>query len=349
MAKRNLLRIIGNALSPDGTQVDFSAFDQSVETLKKSLKEKIQIQTLDDVNSQMEKFRQKIDLKPLTDAMAEIKTSFAEETDKLSQQIQDKTDELGTLFAKKGESKSTIQDLSNELSDLKIQLSSLEIRRKGDIEAVNNQIQGVKDFNLKMEGSVNQILSDLDVIRETESKEEEINKEVAKEFQNSLEKLRSDLMTRIANIGGGSMNRQIFFNSTDYLTKYTDINWKAGTNVTFTIANNNATKKVDITISATGGGGGGMVRSINSISVNTVAGSASGTDYVYLCTGTITLTMPDATAGNTNLYTVKNVGTGVVTVNTTSAQTIDNDATAIMPVRYTSIDLISDTANWSIT
>ncbi len=84
-------------------------------------------------------------------------------------------------------------------------------------------------------------------------------------------------------------------------------------------------------------------------SVSTLAASASQTDYVYLCSGTMTLTLPDATASNTNLYTIKNVGSGTVTVNTTSAQTIDGNLTITMPVQYTSIDVISDTANWGIT
>lgn len=259
MSRKSLLKKINQALNPDGTQVDFTAFDQNIEILKKSLKEKIQVKTLDDVNNQIEKFRQKIDLKPLTDAMAGIKTSFIEETDKLSQQIQEKTDELETLFAKKGESKSAIQDLNNELSDLKLQLSSLEIRRKGDIEAINGQIQEVKNFNLKSEGSINQILGDLDVIRETEAKGEEIGKEAVKELQISLEKVRSELMTRIANIGGGALNRQMFINGVDPLTKYTDVNLKAGANTTISYANNDTTKKVDITFTATGGGSGSVV------------------------------------------------------------------------------------------
>ncbi len=144
------------------------------------------------------------------------------------------------------------------------------------------------------------------------------------------------------------MNRLITVGNVNPLTKYTDINLKAGTNVTITTATNNTTKRVDVTFSASGGGGG-STRSIQSISASQVADSASGSDYVYLCSGTLTLTMPDATTGNTNLYTVKNVGVGIVTIDTTSAQTIDNDPTVVMPVRYTSVDLISDTANWSIT
>ena len=144
------------------------------------------------------------------------------------------------------------------------------------------------------------------------------------------------------------MNRQMFIGGVDPLTKYTDVNYKAGSNVTITYVNNNATKKVDVTFSATGGGGG-SVRSINSISTSQVAGSASGTDYVYICTGTITLTMPTA-SGNQNLYTIKNAGTGTITVLPDGGDTLGNDVSIIMPLRYTSVDLISDgITNWNIT
>lgn len=167
-----------------------------------------------------------------------------------------------------------------------------------------------------------------------------------------LDELRPEVASRLLRSipEGKSMNRNISIGgNSSVLSKYTDINLKAGANVALTYANNPTTHNVDVTISATGGGGGGISRSINSISTSQPAGSTPATDYVYLCTGTLTLTMPDATAGNTNLYTVKNVGTGVVTVNTTSAQTIDGSPTAILPLQYTSIDLESDTANWNIT
>ncbi len=144
------------------------------------------------------------------------------------------------------------------------------------------------------------------------------------------------------------MNRKINFNGTDKLTRYTDINWKAGNNVTFTIANNNQTKMVDVTVASTGGSGSGIVRSIQNISASQNADASATTDYVYLCSNTMTLTMPDATT-NSNLYTIKNVGSGTITINTTSAQTIDGSASIILPVQYTSVDLISDSANWGVT
>jgi hypothetical protein len=53
--------------------------------------------------------------------------------------------------------------------------------------------------------------------------------------------------------------------------------------------------------------------------------------------------------GNVSKYTIKRVGTGVVSIATTSSQTIDDSASPItINVQYVSIDLISDGANWEI-
>ncbi len=92
----------------------------------------------------------------------------------------------------------------------------------------------------------------------------------------------------------------------------------------------------------------GITRSVNSISTATTAGSASSTDYVYLVSGTTTLTLPTA-VGNTNLYTIKNVGTNTISIATTSSQTIDGSSSPItLSVANTSIDLISNGSNWNI-
>lgn len=171
-------------------------------------------------------------------------------------------------------------------------------------------------------------------------------------LEDVVDVLRPDVLSRL-NRGGGNMNRNIWVSGNQsVLSKYTDINIKPGSNVTITYSSNDQTRTTDIIFSSSGGGGGsvgGITRSINTISTSQTAGSSSGTDYVYLCSAGIQLTLPDATASNTNLYTVKNTSTSSVLVNTTSAQTIDGQATIIMPVQYTSIDLESDTANWVIT
>ena len=88
--------------------------------------------------------------------------------------------------------------------------------------------------------------------------------------------------------------------------------------------------------------------SVNVVSTNTAAGSAASTDYVYLVSGTTTITLPTA-VGNTNRYTIKRSGTGVVSIATTSGQTIDDSASPItINTQYVSLDLISDGTNWEI-
>ena len=96
-----------------------------------------------------------------------------------------------------------------------------------------------------------------------------------------------------------------------------------------------------------GGGGSGLTVTIANIAANTAAGATALTWYKYYCTGTITLTLPTA-VGNQCLYTIKNVGTGVVTVATTSAQTIDEALTAEIHFQNNSIDVTTDGTNFKI-
>lgn len=86
---------------------------------------------------------------------------------------------------------------------------------------------------------------------------------------------------------------------------------------------------------------------MNIVAVATTAGAAASTDYIYLVSGTTTITLPTA-VGNTNRYTVKNTGSGVVTVATTLSQTIDGGATALLNAQFSDVDLISDGANWFV-
>lgn len=74
-----------------------------------------------------------------------------------------------------------------------------------------------------------------------------------------------------------------------------------------------------------------------------------GSDELVNCTsGTFTVTLPTA-VGYTKQYTIKNIGTGVITLATTSSQTIDGYASGILVLnQYDSYRLRSDGANWII-
>ena len=90
----------------------------------------------------------------------------------------------------------------------------------------------------------------------------------------------------------------------------------------------------------------GITRSIFPIATTTTGASVALVDYVYIGTGTFTYTQPTA-IGNTNRYTIKNAGTGVMTVVFTGGQNADN-STTINLTTNNSIDLISDNTNWKI-
>jgi hypothetical protein len=93
--------------------------------------------------------------------------------------------------------------------------------------------------------------------------------------------------------------------------------------------------------------GSGIIRSISNVSgVTSTLGATVKTDYVVICTGTNTLTLPTA-VGNANQYTIK-LTSGTTTLNTTSSQTIDGSTSISLTVAYTSLTLISNNTNWVI-
>ena len=79
---------------------------------------------------------------------------------------------------------------------------------------------------------------------------------------------------------------------------------------------------------------------------NVTAGSAVGTDYIYLCTGNCTITLPTAVT-NANRYTIKNAGIGIITIVFTAGQTAD-DSTTISLNPGVALDFISNNTNWLI-
>lgn len=340
----NLEKLLNNLNGVDpAINQAFLEFDQEVLKLKTELNNNIQVDTVKEVNSKLAEFKAQINIGELTSAVDKFKELLVTQVLKLQGQLDDKTTEIKKVSGNTTIVEANLNNLYNQQEQVKIQIITL-------IKSNSDEISKLRQDYLIAVSNASKLSEAKFLTVETRLSKTETelleDRQVAYEFTLETEKNIKNLRERFSQLGGGSMNRKETFGGTDYLTRYTDINWKAGTNVTFTVANNDQTKQVDITLSATGDGG--IVRSINSISTNTNAGGVAATDYVYLCTGTLTLTLPTAVA-STNLYTVKNVGTGVVTVAFSGGQTGDGQATLVMPVQYTSIDLISDTANYNIT
>lgn len=330
--KNQKLQRLLKVFTPDNTLPDFSAFDVQINQLKSNLKDKITVKTLEQVNSELEKFKKRINLQPLFDALAEIETTFKEDTQSLYDELSAKTIELQNADEKRANS------IKTEITDLNLQISILETSFKTDLAKI--KIPDITD----LEDRVNELTTDLTLLTGTLEADEQ---QEIKDWTDAIEKVRKELLNRINNIGGGNMNRNISVGgNSSMLSRYTDINLKAGSNVTLTYSNNNTTKYLDLTIAATGGAG--TSRSISTVTVSSIIVATASTDIVVLANAGIQLTLPTAVS-NTNLYTIKNIGTSSVLINTTGAETIDTALTLIMPVQFTSVDLISDSVNWNIT
>lgn len=341
MNKRKLRDIL-DVLSPEGTSTDFKEFDANVAKLKDSLKQKIQVKTLEDVNTQFNTFRRSLNFTPLFTSIENIEKSLDAKIANVSELLRTETTDFQKLLK---ENNGVIDsNLEKSIASLKEELTGLKAQKDGEIKDLRTRINELPDFVKRVDDTFASMRT---VMAEDKKQDAAESKKLLQTINDGLEKLRKELTNRINNFPhGGNANRDIRVGGAFVLTPFTDINLKAGSNVTITYSTNQATKFTDITFASTGGGG--TIRSINSISTSQTAGATAGTDYVYICSGTITLTLPTA-VGNTNLYTVKNAGTGIITVDTTSSQTIDGDLTITMPVKYTSVDLISDGSNWQIT
>lgn len=340
MTKRSKLQnLLGKMTSfDDKIKGTFDSLDKEMQVVTEKLKETITAKTLDQVNEEFKNLQNTF--KPLLTAFDELKVNLINRDESLREQLEQRLKELKTVLStSQGLNQDRFLDISVEIGNVEADLSELKNRKPQEIPDFGSQI---KDVESKLLALIPRERQDLVT-------EEELQKRI-KELEEAIKKLRIEILSR-ETLGGGSMNRQIFIGGADPLTRYTDINLKAWSNVTITYANNNTTKKVDITIASSGGGGGsvgGMVRSITTTTVSSTIGSVVGTDYVVLANGGVQLTLPTASA-NTNLYTIKNIGSSSVLVNTVNSETIDDQSTVIMPVQYTSIDLISDSLNWKIT
>lgn len=344
MTRKSKLQKLIAILTPDKTQVDFSEFDASVENLKKGLKEKIQAQTLDDVNRKLNQFPQKFDLSKIEAIASQIKTQVEDKIGELTDAVEQEKQAL--MIATQSGLDATGRTVEQIRADL--DLFAIDLKTLSSSKAViNDEITQLRGMCAGYVQDLNALAQRLEATNQTT--ENTLRSEIVG-VSSSVISLQKDLTSRINSIPrGGNANRNISIGgNASTLSRYTDINLKAGNNVTITYANNDTTKNVDITISSSGGGGGsvtGIIRSINTVSTSQAMGDTAGTDYVYLATAGVKLDLPTG-VGNSNLYTVKNISNSSVLV----SGTIDDDAAGvIMPVKYTSVDLISNDTDWKIT
>jgi len=353
MAKNKLKQLLERMTGFEGSVNDvFVDMEKEITALTNKMKESVTAKALDQVSRQFEKIQEKF--KPILAAIEELKTNLNGREQQIFDDIQNKNEELKSVLKEHGNStKESIENFEKRIEILRGEIAVLNddltnLTSTNDESVVNLKTE-IENSQSRIQKIINTLSQDLE---KTDGDVVNTRKDFKKEIetlQEVIKKLRGELMSQLSNVRGGNMNRNIAIGgNTSVLSRYTDINIKPGTNVTLTYSNNDTTKYLDLTITSSGGSVGGTVRQIQTLIVSSQIGTLAGTDQVYLCNAGIQVTLPTAVS-DTNLYTIKNVGTSSVLINTVSAQTIDNDTTVVMPVRYTSVDIVSDNSNWNLT
>ena len=72
------------------------------------------------------------------------------------------------------------------------------------------------------------------------------------------------------------------------------------------------------------------------------------TDNIVEADGTFTINLPTAVGITGEQFTIKNVGTGTITVDGDNTETIDGNLTAVIAVQNASITVVSNGTNWII-
>ena len=340
MTKKNKLQKIFGTLQTFEGEISgiYKSLDEEMQKVSKALKESITAKTLGQVNQEFKKLEGKF--RPLLSAFEDLKGKLAERDEDI-----------------KGNIRASIEKLTSEWNVLmyKDEVRALRVAqdlvglRAGLEEVSSRKIPDFASQIKEVEASLRNVMATWNT-NDLEDRVD-INKvkleEDLKDLEVKLDKTRTELISLFSNKGGGNANRNIAVGgNTSVLGRYTDLNIKPGSNVTLTYSSNNTTKYTDLTIAATGGAG--TSRSISTVAVSSVLADTAATDIVVLANGGIQLTLPTAVS-NTNLYTIKNIGSSSVLVGTTGGETIDTESNLIMPVQYTAVDLISDNTNWHIT
>ncbi len=338
-----------------------SIIGDHISSLTDKVKGDSTIKVLQEITDRLNQFKKDFDLGPVVSELNNLIEDVSKMRDEMTSTFQKNAQEgevkfkdIQEMIAKgletiSGDSKSftenSISPVVGSLTKLQKEIASSTQDSKGNVTSLKQVISAIdsrlNELGVNFEKSNKSFNDSVLSVRSDSSKS----------VKEAIDKLRKEILTRLSNIGGGNANRNIAIGgNTSVLSQFTDINLKAGSNVTITYSPNKTTKYTDITISSSGGGGsvGGTVRSINNVSTSQTMGDTAGTDYVYIASAGINLTLPTA-ALNTNLYTVKNTSTSSVLVSTTGGETIDTSSNAILSVQYTAIDLISDGTNFNIT
>jgi streptogramin lyase len=86
--------------------------------------------------------------------------------------------------------------------------------------------------------------------------------------------------------------------------------------------------------------GGRLIKEI------TTHSTLEGSDDIIHADGDITITLPPASENLGKIFTIENIGTGTVTIETNGTETIDNETSLSLTEKYDQVTMVSNAINW---
>lgn len=241
-----------NALTPrKPTSLTDQLISEELENLRVDVSNRVSTRGLEKVQQDMASLSEKMDLKPMFDVLDKAQSTNKDAISK----VQKDFERQFTLFAAKQNQDSISNKSALNLSRSEIQGQITQIRASFEAELAPLLS---RDSLLASEiDRVSQEVSRLSLFLTSANDDAKQDSETLNKALTDLEKR---VMSRVSNLTnhGDHANRNIAVGgNTSVLSRYTDINFKAGSNVTLTAVVNNTTKYTDITIASSGGSGGG--------------------------------------------------------------------------------------------
>jgi len=79
-----------------------------------------------------------------------------------------------------------------------------------------------------------------------------------------------------------------------------------------------------------------------------VSTTLTANHFLLLADGNVTITLPKAVNHNERVYTIKNIGQGIVTIDAYSNEEIDGEGTLVLNSQYSYVTIVSNGDEWFI-
>lgn len=307
MTNKDTLKKILNSLKPVSEQrlESFDKLDKGVFDLTSKVKDEVKAQSLDSVNSEINKFRKSLDYTPIVNSINDLKGETGRIASELSAKLEDRNQNLSKEMQSRmdlgiNDALSKLENLNKDIESLTKDVTEVKSKSGDHAKYIAGVYKKAKDFDTQFSDLNNNFGNSLKELKGNYAKLSNSDQEKLTKYsalEKDFKEFRTSFNQKISKVGGGAPNQQVNVNSSVMSLKYADINFKAGNNMTISKSDDNVNKRVNITFTSSGGGGGSPGGNDTEIQFND-NGSFGGNAALTFDKSSLDLNYDGGTTGN---------------------------------------------------